>query len=101
LDINSELAAIPLNPDDVSTLVTATAGTVAVESTVQKNDATGFVIADSVGAGGADVASASGSLWLAAEGATHSGFSTFVLVANPGATSAVVNVKFLTPTGTL
>ena len=35
--------------------------------------------------------------WYLAEGATHSGFSTFYLVQNPGEASAEVTVKYLRP----
>lgn len=37
--------------------------------------------------------------WYFAEGATHSGFSTFYLIENPGATTAPVRVTFLRPGG--
>jgi hypothetical protein len=84
---------------DVSTVVAATAGTVAVESSIHKLDGTGFVIGDSVASGGGSIDAASGTRWLSAEGATHSGFATFILIANPGASEAVVDVTFLTKTG--
>lgn len=84
---------------DVSTQIVAVTGTVAVESSIQKNDSNGFVIADSVGSGGTSAADASGTSWLSAEGVTHSGFQTFILIANPGSTAADVQLTFLTPDG--
>ncbi|MGH9194824.1 MAG: hypothetical protein ACRD1T_03685, partial [Acidimicrobiia bacterium] len=92
IDVNVECGC----SDDVSTLVTAPSA-IAVESSITRIDSTGYVIADSVASGGADIAAASGTRWLAAEGASHSGLGTFILIANPNiANAASVDVTFLT-----
>lgn len=39
--------------------------------------------------------------WYLAEGATHSGFETYVLLLNPGTTNATANLEFLTAKGTV
>jgi hypothetical protein len=39
--------------------------------------------------------------WYLAEGATHSGFETYVLLLNPGATNTTANLEFMTSKGTV
>jgi hypothetical protein len=95
IDVNLECNCA----DDVSTVVDSVQGTVAVEGTIQKEDGTGFVIADSLGSPGDDLNDALGERWASAEGATHSGFTTFILLSNPTATDASVDLSFIRSDG--
>jgi len=74
----------------VSTQVTSDKPVIAERSMYGNNRAWGT---DSIGAPGA------ADTWYLAEGCTNAGFETWVLVQNPSATPATVNLSYMTPSG--
>jgi hypothetical protein len=92
--------AKPLSATDVSAKVVSSGGPIIVERAMYYSPPGSPVYsAGHESAGVPEVAGQSRLEWFFAEGATGSFFDTYILLANPGTTTALVTVTYLLPSG--